>query len=175
MFDKPLQRRTVLKGALAGLESLSLVSLPGRLWAAPSKTLRIALSAAPTTVDPHLQSNAPNNDLATHIFDSLVVNDAKSQSVPGLASSWKIVDDTHWVFQLRPDMTFSDGAPLTADDIIASINRATNLPSTASFRTYTQTIKSMAAGENNQLLIETHALDPAAEFPEPHSHHRCEV
>ncbi|AHF75784.1 Putative substrate-binding component of ABC transporter [Sodalis praecaptivus] len=160
MFDKPLQRRTVLKGALAGLASLSLVSLPGRLWAAPGKTLRIALSAAPTTVDPHLQSNAPNNALATHIFDSLVVNDAKSQSVPGLASSWRIVDDTHWVFQLRPDVTFSDGAPLTADDIIASINRATNLPSTASFRTYTQTIKSMAAGENNQLLIETRAPDP---------------
>ena len=61
-------------GAFAGLVS--------RIDVARSqerKLLRIGMSAPNTTMDPHLQSNAPNDAVATHIFDTLVTNDEKSQ------------------------------------------------------------------------------------------------
>jgi peptide/nickel transport system substrate-binding protein len=122
--------------------------------------LRIGLGAPNTTMDPHLQSNAPNNAVASHIFDALVTNDEKSRSMPGLAESWQAVDDTHWVFKLREGVRFTDGAPFTVTDVIASLKRATELPSTASFRTYTRSIRAMTARDPHTFLIETHAPDP---------------
>ncbi|RIY01409.1 ABC transporter substrate-binding protein [Aureimonas flava] len=159
MSAPTLDRRHLLKLTIGGMATLSLAGLPGRAFA-QTDAIRIALAAPPTTVDPHLQSNAPNNALATHIFDSVVVNDPRSQSVPGLASSWTVLDDTRWEFQLREGVVFSDGTPFTAEDVIASLDRATTIESTSSFRTYTRSIKSATAGEGNKLLIETNAPDP---------------
>lgn len=124
-----------------------------------SGALRIGLAAPNTTLDPHLLSNAPNNAVATHLFDSLVVNDEASRSVPGLAESWTRESDTRWTFHLR-DARFSDGAPLTAADAIASLRRATDIPSAASFRTYTRGIARMAAPDPRSLVVETRAPDP---------------
>jgi peptide/nickel transport system substrate-binding protein len=124
------------------------------------KQLRIGMSAPNTTMDPHLQSNAPNNAVATHIFDTLVNNDEKSQSRPGLATAWRTIDDTHWEFDLRPGVKFSDGVPLTPEDIAASIQRANDLPSTASYSTYTRAIKSVTSPAPGKLLIETATPEP---------------
>jgi peptide/nickel transport system substrate-binding protein len=107
-----------------------------------------------------LQSNAPNNAVASHIFDALVTNDPKSGSTPGLAQSWRILDDTHWEFRLRQGVSFSDGTPFSAEDAIVSLNRATTLPSLASFRTYTRSIARLSAPDPYTLLIETRAPDP---------------
>jgi peptide/nickel transport system substrate-binding protein len=148
-------------GAFTGLGGFAAVV--GRTDLAHSqerKLLRIGMSAPNTTMDPHLQSNAPNNAVATHIFDTLVNNDEKSQSRPGLATAWRTVDDTHWEFDLRPGVKFSDGAPLTPEDIAASIQRANDLPSTASYRTYTRAIKSVTSPAPGKLLIETVTPEP---------------
>ncbi len=151
-------RRSLL---LAGPGVVVAAALGRSARAAEAETrLRIGLAAPNTTMDPHLQSNAPNNAVASHIFDALVTNDEQSRSAPGLAESWRVVDDTHWEFRLRQGVRFTDGAPFTAADAIASIKRATDLPSTASFRTYTRGIKTMSAPDPHTLLIETHTPDP---------------
>lgn len=139
--------------------TLATALLPAIARAATPAQLRIGLSAPNTTMDPHLLSNAPNNAVASHIFDALVTNDEQSHSTPGLAESWKVTDDTHWVFTLRP-AAFSDGTPFTAADAIASLERATTIQSAASFRTYTRSIKAMQAPDPHTLAIETHAPDP---------------
>ncbi|MFC7553853.1 hypothetical protein ACFQU7_18950 [Pseudoroseomonas wenyumeiae] len=48
----------------------------------PGGTLRIGMAAPNTTLDPHFQSNAPNNAVASHIFDALITNDARSSPAP---------------------------------------------------------------------------------------------
>ena len=150
----PMTRRAL------GAAALGLAVLPGRSRAAGAPgRLQVGLSAPNTTMDPHLLSNAPNNAVASHIFDALVTNDEQSRSTPGLAESWRGVDDTHWVLTLRR-CAFSDGTPFTAGDAIASLRRATDIPSAASFRTYTRSIKAMEAPDPHTLLIETHAPDP---------------
>ena len=151
----PLGRRGMLVGA--GLTPLLRAASAAEVG---GERLRVGLSAPNTTLDPHLQSNAPNNAVASHIFDALVTNDEQSRSLPGLAESWAVVDDTHWRFTLRPGVRFSDGAAFTAADAIASIRRATDIPSTASFRTYTRGIKAMTAPDPHTLLIETHGPEP---------------
>ncbi|WP_158742950.1 ABC transporter substrate-binding protein [Acidisphaera sp. L21] len=154
-------RRTLLGGAFGA----AIAGLPGHGHAAdaagtPGNTLKIGMAAPFTTLDPHLQSNAPNNAMANHIFDALITNDETSRSTPGLAQSWRLIDDTHWELTLRPNVTFTDGTPFTAQDAIVSLNRATTLPSMASFRTYTRSIKAMTAPDPHTLVIETTRPDP---------------
>ncbi len=151
------RRRTLLQAPFV-VAVATLAPRPGH--AADGPTLRIGMAAPATTMDPHLLSNAPSNALASHIFDALVTNDEQSRSKPGLAASWRVLDDTHWELALRRDAVFSDGTPFTAEDAIVSIRRATDLPSLASFRTYTRTIRAMQALDPYTLRIETTVPDP---------------
>jgi peptide/nickel transport system substrate-binding protein len=158
-------RRWLTRAALGGLAA---AQAPGWLSAALAQgagsgegsVLRVGMAAPNTTLDPHFQSNAPNNAVNSHIFDALVTNDAQSASRPGLAESWTALDDTHWEFRLRQGVNFSDGTAFTPEDAIVSIQRANDLPSTSSFRTYTRSIKAMTAKDARTLLIETKGPDP---------------
>jgi peptide/nickel transport system substrate-binding protein len=126
-------RRFVLKGAVGTTAILATAPWAGRASAQAAR-LVIGMSAPNTTLDPHLQSNAPNNAVASHIFDALITNDPTSQSRPGLASSWRLIDDLNWEFTLNPNAVFSDGTPFRAEDAIASVERANTIPSTAPSR-----------------------------------------
>ena len=109
--------------------------------AAPSqaKDLTIALASEPTSIDPHFHNLTPNNSLAMHFFDALVIFDEKQRVTPGLATSWKPIDDLTWEFKLRKGVKFHDGSPFTADDVVFSMKRAGNVPnSPSSFGTYTK-------------------------------------
>ena len=101
---------------------------------AVAQELRIAIAAEPTSIDPLYHTLNPNNQISRHIFDRLVLQDPRQRLTPGIALSWKPIDEATWEFKLRPGVVFHDGAPLTADDIIFSIDRADKVPnSPASF------------------------------------------
>jgi peptide/nickel transport system substrate-binding protein len=104
-----------------------------------AKDLKIALASEPTSIDPHFHNLTPNNSLAMHFFDALVIFDEKQRVTPGLAVSWKTIDDLTWEFKLRKGVKFHDGSPFTADDVVFSMSRAGNVPnSPSSFGTYTK-------------------------------------
>src|SRR5713101_5506539 len=61
------------------------------------------------------------------IYDALVRTDISFNASPGLATSWDSNKaGTIWEFKLRQGVTFHDGKPFTADDVIWSLQRATN-------------------------------------------------
>ncbi len=96
-------------------------------------------------VDPHLLFLGPNMAAARELYNSLVGKDADAHWTPGLATAWKQVDDRTWEFSLRQGVRFNDGAPFTADDVIASLRRIPALPNnpgpyTSSLRTITGTV-----------------------------------
>jgi peptide/nickel transport system substrate-binding protein len=99
---------------------------------AAAQELRIGLEAEPTSLDPQFQNIAANNQVALHIFDALVARDAEQRPVPGLALSWKPVSDTVWEFKLRPGVTFQDGSPFTAADVLFTFDRAAKVPNSPS-------------------------------------------
>ncbi len=62
--------------------------------------------------------------LGYHVFDHLGARDPKTGKVgPGLAVSWKALDDTTWEVKLRQGVRFHDGTPFTARDVKASFER----------------------------------------------------
>lgn len=97
-----------------------------------AQDLRIGLKTEPTSLDPQYHNLGPNNQIAQHLFDSLVANDAQQRLVPALALSWKAVGDTVWEFRLRPGVTFSDGSPFTAADVAFTLDRAAKVPNSPS-------------------------------------------
>ena len=117
----------------AGALAAALV-LPGTLAA---KELTVGLASEPSSIDPHYHNLTPNNALAREIFDRLVMPDDKQILKPGLAVSWKAVNDTTWEFKLRQGVKWHDGSPFTADDVVFTFERAPDVPnSPSSFGTY---------------------------------------
>ena len=113
--------------------------------AAPAPTsaagLRIAVGADVTSADPHFFNLFPNNNIAEHVYDKLVRLDSDSRMIPGLATSWKTIDDRTWEFKLRKGVRFHDGSELTAEDVVFSIDRVALVPnSPGPFTAYTKAI-----------------------------------
>ncbi|HYD65783.1 ABC transporter substrate-binding protein [Azospirillum sp.] len=96
----------------------------GTATGAWAEDLAIGFGSDVTTLDPHYQGLTPNVVLARHIFDALTRTDARLRLQPGLAERWEALNDTTWVFTLRAGVTFHDGAPLRAADVVASLKRA---------------------------------------------------
>ena len=106
---------------------------------AQAEDLTLAVASEPSSVDPHFHNLGPNNALSRHFFDRLINTDEKQRLKPGLAESWKPLNDTTWEFKLRKGVTFHDGSPFTADDVLFSFKRAPEVPnSPSSFATYTK-------------------------------------
>lgn len=80
-----------------------------------------------SSVDPHFSQTGPNNATASGIFERLVTFDAHLQLHPALALSWKVVDPLTWDIQLRPGVQFHDGTPMTAADIVYSLDRVRHI------------------------------------------------
>jgi peptide/nickel transport system substrate-binding protein len=127
----------------------------------PGKELVIALAAPVTALDPHFHNLTPNNGLTKHVFENLVTYDEKQQLKPGLAESWRALDDTTWEFKLRRDARFHDGTPFTADDVIATFKRIPNVPnSPASFTIFTRPVTSLTATDPHTLVMRTASPHP---------------
>ncbi len=63
------------------------------------------------------------------VVEALVAINHESQLVPQLAESWSQSDDRKtWFFNLRPNVKFHDGTPLTADAVVQSLNLAISKP-----------------------------------------------
>jgi peptide/nickel transport system substrate-binding protein len=118
----PRVRITLLASTL-----LSALALPAAAQRSPD-VLTIGNASVVTTIDPHYHNLGPNNALGMHIFDRLVERDGNARPHPSLAESYRAVTDTMWEFKLRQGVTWHDGKPFTADDVVFSFDRAPKVP-----------------------------------------------
>jgi len=91
-------------------------------------TLRVAIQAAPLSIDPNdsVQANSVSlPSVSRLIFETLVVIDEHGEPQPWLASSWQAEPgNQRWQFSIPRGVTFSDGSPLTPDTVAASLRSA---------------------------------------------------
>ncbi|HEY5482077.1 MAG TPA: ABC transporter substrate-binding protein, partial [Verrucomicrobiae bacterium] len=82
--------------------------------------LVIAATASPKTFNPLFALDSASDGIIRLLFASLVNLDwATQQPGPGLAESWSVAPDQRtWTFKLRQGVRWSDGEPLTADDVV---------------------------------------------------------
>jgi peptide/nickel transport system substrate-binding protein len=141
------------------------VSLAAMLGAAPAlaANLVIGSSTEPSALDPHFSRTGNNQNIAAQIFDRLVSPDANLQLQPALAKSWQNIDPLTWRITLRENVKFHDGAPLTAEDVVWSLERVRTIPnSPAPFTGNVGAIASMTIVD--PLTIEFKTKAPTPEF-----------
>ncbi len=128
--------------------------------AACAQSLSIAFADPLSSLDPQLNNHAGDRSVDLHFWD-LLIEDKDNKLQPGLALSWKALDDKTWEFKLRRDVKWQDGKPFGAEDVIFSYQRARNVPgSVASYAGYLRTIESMNAKDPYTLVIKTNIPNP---------------
>ena len=150
-----MKRQHLLMSSVFAVVSL-VSSVP-----ATAQTIKVGLSAEPTSLDPHYHNLIPNNQIAGHIFESLVETTADFSFRPGLAESWRALDETTWEFKLRKNVRFHDGSAFDANDVqftLCRIPKVANSPSP--FTIYTKAIKEIDAPDPYTLIIKTKAPYP---------------
>lgn len=100
-----------------------LALLMGAAGQAMSKTLRWSFQADILTLDPHSVNEPFTLGLLSNVMEPLVRYDEQDRLEPALATNWELVSPTVWRFDLRQGVSFHDGRPFSADDVVFSLRR----------------------------------------------------
>ncbi len=165
--------------AATALAAVALIggSRPPAAVGAASDEVRILLGA-PTTIDPAAQGDIGSAAISAQLFESLTAFDPGLRIRPALAASWDLDPSGHRiVFHLRDGITFSDGTPLTGNDVVRSWLRLIDPASPSPLASLVLDVKGAAAylgGSGAAADVGLHAngrdvtvdlVKPAADFP----------
>jgi peptide/nickel transport system substrate-binding protein len=149
-----LSRRITLLLAAATIAPLPAVAQAAR-------RLRMGVALAPNSIDPHYHNTGQNNSALRHVFDTLCNEMGLEEVEPCLAESWKMLDPTTWQFNLRKGVTFTDGTPFTADDVIFTFERVPTVPNSPGLYTpFVKPVVKMEAKDPHTLILTTSAPFP---------------
>jgi peptide/nickel transport system substrate-binding protein len=110
-----------------------------------SNVLRGKLTVAQTvdaqSMDPYLVQQVAGESVMKAIFDYLIDRDFDGNLVPGLAESWKVIDDKTIEFKLRAGVSFHNGEPFDAQAVKFSVERMLNPELKSAYRGNFKAIK----------------------------------
>lgn len=110
-----------------------------------------AMSGDIVALDPAAQQDTTSSVILKHIYSTLLDTDDDGNLVPDLAESWEMSEDgTSFTYYLRDDACFSDGTPVTAQDVKFTYDRAMEMPKTKS---NTSKIKEVVVDNDYQVTI----------------------
>lgn len=118
--------------AVSGDESPTVSDTPatvpsgsdGEAKAGGTLTMGFHIQQVLTLDPPQVNLGAVAGELLANLFASLVMFDEQLNIVPDLAEEWEVsTDGLQYTFRLREGLTFHDGEPLTADDVVYTYER----------------------------------------------------
>jgi peptide/nickel transport system substrate-binding protein len=116
----------LMRKVLAAFIAATAAVVPAQAQQSGHK-LTVAVGGAFSSMDPHYHNLGPNNGLTGYVFEPLIRFDPKFHPQAALAVSWKPLDEKTWELKLREGVTFHDGTPFTADDVVFSFARIPTL------------------------------------------------
>lgn len=122
-------------------------------------TLNLRITSDITSLDPQVTTVNEEYCMFVQIFEGLVkFNGTKFEAVPLLATDWTISDDgLEYVFNLRQGVKWHDGSDFTAEDVVFTMNRAKEMPTT----------KSKAAVIKSAEAVDEHTVKITLEYSYP--------
>ena len=110
------------KAALTAAALAILGASPGAL--AQGKVLRVVTHSNLSILDPIWTTAYMSRNHGYMIYDTLFGTDAKARVKPQMVDTWTMSKDGKtWTFKLRKGLAFHDGAPVTSEDVVASLKR----------------------------------------------------
>jgi len=163
------RREFMVGGSALGLSLLAFPALwPSKVNAAPVNGghLRAGLAgaSASNSLDATTFDDTFMISIGFSIRDNLIELGQDNLAKPALAESWEPSPDAaKWVFRLRKGVTFSNGKPLAAEDIIASINAHRGEKSKSGAKGLVSGIKDIKKDGNDLVVFELSSGN--ADFP----------
>jgi peptide/nickel transport system substrate-binding protein len=111
------------------------------------------------TWDPHGADVNQTVNGQNQVYERLLDVGSRLDVRPGLAVSWQLAAPDLWRFELRPEVRFHDGSPLTVEDVVFSLERA--LGAGSEFRRQLSTVVGVRAAGPSTLEVRTHQPDPS--------------
>ncbi len=130
-----------------------LTSLFALSAAASAQTLRVANQGDALSLDPHSLNESLQLSVDSNAYEALVGWNKKLEMVPMLATGWKQMSPTVWRFDLRKGVTFYDGTPFTADDVVFTMGRIAGEGS--DMKSYSNDVKETRKVDSHTVEIET--------------------
>ena len=132
---RPITRRHALLGTAS---ALAAAALPGATSAAtPKDTVVVAMAFDDIiSLDPAEAFEISAGELMGNAYDRLLRFDVADPSklLPDVAKNWKLSDDGKtYSFEVKPGLKFASGNPLSAEDVVFSLQRAVLLDKTPAF------------------------------------------
>ncbi len=146
------------KSLLKSLLAASLLSVALGTSAQSINTIRIADQGDVQSMDPHSLNESLQLSFLYSIYEPLVSRDKQLGLVPGLATKWTQTNPTTWRFDIRKNVKFHDGSPLTADDVVFSLNR-TQIDG-SDMKSYTNDVKEIKKIDDFTVEVVTKAPFP---------------
>ncbi len=104
--------------------ALGLGALCGAFPAFAESVLRVVMHSDVKATDPVWSGAYITRNFGYMIYDTLFSDDENMQPKPQMVDKWETSPDgLTWTFTLRDGLAFHDGAPVTSDDVIASLKR----------------------------------------------------
>ncbi|MDP3085173.1 MAG: ABC transporter substrate-binding protein [Rubrivivax sp.] len=105
----------------AALSALTLAALPTM---AQTNVLRVVPHSNLAILDPIWTTAYMSRNHGYMIYDTLFGTDENAKIKPQMVDTWSVSPDNRlWTFKLRKGLAFHDGAPVTGEDVIASLQR----------------------------------------------------
>jgi peptide/nickel transport system substrate-binding protein len=102
-----------------------------------------------------------NYNLAATVQEGLVGIDSEGTVVPALAESWETPDDRTYVFTLRSDARFHNGDPVTAEDVVFSIEQAADEEGSPGTYWYLMNLESVEQTGDREITVKSATPDAA--------------
>jgi peptide/nickel transport system substrate-binding protein len=125
---------------------------------AQAQTVRIANQGDSLSMDPHSLNESLQLSVTGNVYEPLVARNKDLSLAPALATSWKQTSPAVWRFELRKGVTFHDGTPFTADDVVFSLRRAAD--DGGDFKGVVGEIKEVRKVNDHTVDVETKAPFP---------------
>lgn len=126
--------------------------------------LRFGISSEPANLITGVDQGTVGNTMMALIHRGLMSYDKEGKVVNGLAESVGMTDPTTYTFKLRPDLTFHDGSPVTANNVKASLEYYANKANGSTLYVGLQDIKSVEVKGDGAGVI--HLTSPNSAFLE---------
>lgn len=110
-----------MKRILAAVVASFLAAAPSLADPVAGGRANVVIQPEPPSLMLGLVQNAPAQQVAGNIYEGLLRYDTKLNPMPSLAKSWEVSDDgLTYTFHLQSGVTWHDGQPFSADDVVFS-------------------------------------------------------
>lgn len=140
------------------LASAALFAVAASAADAEEKVFRYATTGDILGLDPHQNNEGPTNTMKANVHGMLLHRKPDLSLHPDLATEWERLDDVTWRFTLREGVTFHNGNPFAANDVVYSFRRQAQEAADMAF--VVASIESVTALDDYTVEIKTKAPDP---------------